>query len=228
MAAPRLLVVEDDRAIAKSLRYALEKEGHTVEIAEDGEAAVAAFRRAKPRVILLDLMLPKIDGLEVCRLIRREDPGVPILMLTAKSTEVDKIVGLEMGADDYVTKPFSLREVVTRVKALIRRSGTGEGVGAMRAAGALEMDTERYQLFLKKKPLALTGKEFDMLRVLWDANGKALSRDLLLERVWGLDRSADIDTRTVDQHIARLRGKLGIERDRLLTIKNVGYRFVPD
>jgi two-component system alkaline phosphatase synthesis response regulator PhoP len=218
-------LVEDDRAIAKVLRYALEKEGHTVETAEDGEAGIAAFRRSKPRLLLLDLMLPKIDGLEVCRLIRREDPGIPILMLTAKSTEIDKIVGLEMGADDYVTKPFSVREVVTRVKALLRRASGGDGGRTTRTAGDLEIDTERYELFLKKKPVALTGKEFDMLRVLWDAGGKALTRDALLERVWGLDRSTEIDTRTVDQHVARLRAKLGSERDRLLTVKNVGYRF---
>lgn len=226
MAGAKILVAEDDRDIAKILRYNLEKEGHQPLMAGDGDTAVALFRREKPRLVLLDLMLPKVDGLEICRLIRQDDKHVPILMLTAKSTEVDKIVGLEMGADDYVTKPFSVREVITRVKALLRRSAVGATAPAgLLTAGALELDVERYELRLSKKPVALTGKEFELLKILWAARGKVLSREDVLERVWGIDRAADIDTRTVDQHVARIRAKLGVEKKRLRTVKSVGYSF---
>ena len=228
MAHAKILLVEDDRAIAKILRYNLEKEGHRVLHAEDGEAGVALFRREKPRLVVLDLMLPKVDGLEVCRLIRQTDPGVPVLMLTAKGTETDKIVGLEMGADDYVTKPFSVREVLTRIKTLLRRTGGTAPAAAALSVGTLELDPDRYELRLGKKPVALTGKEFELLRALWTAGGKALSREDLLERVWGLDRAMDIDTRTVDQHVARLRSKLGPEKKRVRTVKTVGYRFLPE
>lgn len=226
MAGAKILVAEDDRDIAKILRYNLEKEGHQPLMAADGDAAVSLFRREKPRLVLLDLMLPKVDGLEICRLIRQDDKQVPILMLTAKSTEIDKIVGLEMGADDYVTKPFSVREVMTRVKALLRRAaaGTTSPAGVL-TAGVLELDTDRYELRLNKKPVALTGKEFELLKTLWTARGKVFSREDVLERVWGVERAADIDTRTIDQHVARLRAKLGGEKNRLRTVKNVGYSF---
>jgi two-component system, OmpR family, alkaline phosphatase synthesis response regulator PhoP len=225
MSKMKILVVEDDRDIAKLLKYNLEKEGHQVFLAQDGEEGVALFRREKPRLILLDLMLPKVDGLEACRLIRSEDKKVPILMLTAKSTEVDKIVGLEMGADDYVTKPFSVREVMTRVKTLLRRSVGDEAPGGVLAAGTLELDPGQYELRLHKKAVEITGKEFELLKILWTARGKVLSREEILERVWGIDKAADIDTRTVDQHVARLRAKLGAEKKRLRTVKGVGYKF---
>lgn len=225
MAGAKVLVVEDDRDIAKILRYNLEKEGHQTLMAADGDTAVALFRREKPRLVLLDLMLPKVDGLEICRLIRQDDKHVPILMLTAKSTEVDKIVGLEMGADDYVTKPFSVREVMTRVKTLLRRTAAAAPLAGSLTVGALELDADRYELRLNKKPVALTGKEFELLKILWSARGKVLSREDVLERVWGIDRAADIDTRTVDQHVARLRAKLGAEKRRLRTVKSVGYCF---
>jgi DNA-binding response OmpR family regulator len=224
---PRILVVEDDTAIAKVLAYNLQKEGYDPLLVKDGEAAVAAFRKLKPRLILLDLMIPKVDGLEVCRLIRGTDRSVPILMLTAKNGEVDKIVGLEMGADDYVTKPFSVREVMTRIKALLRRTLTEEAPAAAQlTAGKLELDTEKYTLLLGEDPVSLTGKEFELLKTLWIARGKVLSREDVLERVWGIDRAADIDTRTVDQHVARLRSKVGPEKKRIVTVKNVGYRFI--
>lgn len=222
-----ILVVEDDTAIGKVLVYNLQKEGYDPLLVKDGEAAVAAFRKQKPRLVLLDLMIPKVDGLEVCRLIRGTDRTVPILMLTAKSGEVDKIVGLEMGADDYVTKPFSVREVMTRIKALLRRTSTEEAPSAAHlTAGKLELDTEKYTLLLGKDPVSLTGKEFELLKTLWIARGKVLSREDVLERVWGIDRAADIDTRTVDQHVARLRSKVGPEKKRIVTVKNVGYRFI--
>ncbi|MBK8871334.1 MAG: response regulator transcription factor [Elusimicrobia bacterium] len=223
----KVLVVEDDAAIAKLLAYNLEKEGYEPLVVKDGESAVALFRSRKPRLVLLDLMIPKVDGLEVCRLIRATDRSVPILMLTAKSGEVDKIVGLEMGADDYVTKPFSVREVMTRIKTLLRRTATDSpAAGAVFQAGALVLDAEKHTVQVGGETVALTGKEFDLLKTLWTARGKTLTRDDVLERVWGIDRSADIDTRTVDQHVARLRNKLGPEKKRLVTVKNVGYRFV--
>jgi DNA-binding response OmpR family regulator len=226
----KILLVEDDAAIGKMLVYNLEREGYDPILVKDGETAVGTFRRLKPRLVLLDLMIPKVDGLEVCRLIRGTDRDVPILMLTAKSGEVDKIVGLEMGADDYVTKPFSIREVMTRVKTLLRRTGSASPAlsASPLTAGKLEMDVEKYALTLDKKALTLTGKEFELLKILWTSHGKVLSRDTVLERVWGIDRAADIDTRTVDQHVARLRSKLGPEKKRILTIKNVGYRFVSE
>ncbi len=223
----KILVVEDDPAIAKVLAYNLEKEGYEPLLAKDGEAAVASFRKLKHRLVLLDLMIPKVDGLEVCRLIRATDRGVPLLMLTAKSGEVDKIVGLEMGADDYVTKPFSVREVMTRIKTLLRRTASDEVPAAEQlTAGKLCLDPEKYTLHLGKDPVPLTGKEFELLKTLWTARGKALSREDVLERVWGIDRAADIDTRTVDQHVARLRAKVGPEKKRIVTVKNVGYRFI--
>lgn len=225
----KVLVVEDDGAIAKLLAYNLEKEGYEPLVVKDGETAVATFRSRKPRAVLLDLMIPKVDGLEVCRLIRATDRSVPILMLTAKSGEVDKIVGLEMGADDYVTKPFSVREVMTRIKTLLRRtSGDASGSETVLRAGALALDAEKHTVHVDDEPITLTGKEFELLKTLWSARGKTLSREDVLERVWGIDRATDIDTRTVDQHVARLRNKLGAEKNRLVTVKNVGYRFVVD
>ncbi|HRY28997.1 MAG TPA: response regulator transcription factor [Elusimicrobiota bacterium] len=222
-----ILLVEDDRDIQTLLKYNLEREGYAVALAGDGESAVSLFRRQKPRCVILDLMLPRVDGLEVCRLLRTDDRRVPILMLTAKNTEADKIVGLEMGADDYVTKPFSVREVLSRVKALLRRTAP-DAAPASRTAGALAVDFEKYELLLAGKTVPLTPKEFELLKILWSANGKAVERDSLLERVWGYDRAADIDTRTVDQHVARLRAKLGREKRRVVTVKNVGYRFISE
>jgi DNA-binding response OmpR family regulator len=225
MSKLKILVVEDDRDIAKILKYNLEKEGYQALVAQDGEEGVASFRREKPRLVILDLMLPKVDGLEVCRMIRAEDKKTPVLMVTAKSSEVDKIVGLEMGADDYVTKPFSVREVMTRVKTLLRRTTGEDAPSDVLSAGVLELDPAQYELRLQGKPLVVTGREFELLKSLWTARGKVLSREELLERVWGIDKAADIDTRTVDQHVARLRAKLGPEKKRLRTVKGVGYRF---
>ncbi len=222
----KILVIEDDKDISKLLKYNLEKEGYTPLCAYNGEDGVTAFRQKKPRLVVLDIMLPKVDGLEVCRLIRAQDKKIPILMLTAKSTEVDKIVGLEMGADDYVTKPFSVREVMTRVKTLLRRTSHDEAPASpLLTAGSLELDLEKYELHLNKKPVDLTNKEFDLLKILWAARGKVLNREDVLEKIWGLDKAADIDTRTVDQHVARLRSKLGAEKNRLKTVKSIGYKF---
>jgi DNA-binding response OmpR family regulator len=173
-------------------------------------------------------MLPKLDGSQVCRSIRQESQ-VPIIMLTAKKEEIDKIIGLELGADDYVTKPFSVRELLARIKTILRRSQSpsADTEGA-RKFGDLKFDAERFTVTLKGKSVGLSSKEFEFLKTLIEANGKALTRDQLLERVWGYDKSMEIDTRTIDQHVARLRSKLGPEKNRVLTIKNVGYRFRMD
>ncbi|HAH06432.1 MAG TPA: DNA-binding response regulator [Elusimicrobia bacterium] len=221
-----LLVVEDEKPLLKVLRYNLEKEGYRVVCAEDGEAGLAAFRREKPDLVLLDVMLPKLDGFEFCKAVRR-DSRAPILMLTARKAEVDRVLGLELGADDYVTKPFSVRELLARVKAILRRTSEGRSAAPVRAGG-LEVDLERYEVRVRGKEAALSAKEFELLRCLLKADGRALTREQILEQVWGYDESMDIDTRTVDQHVARLRDKLGPEAERLVTVKNVGYRLKAD
>ena len=223
----KILVVEDEKNIAKVLKYNLEKEGYRVVVSVDGEAGLEAFRKEKPDMVILDLMLPKLNGFEFCKAVRR-DSQTPILMLTARKEEVDCILGFEMGADDYVTKPFSVREVLARLKVILRRGSGAEAPGAVLRAGSLELDLDKRECRLKSKPLALRFKEFEFLKCLFQARGKVMSRDQLLERIWGYDQSMDIDTRTVDQHITRLREKLGSEAERIVTIKNVGYRFDTD
>ena len=220
----RILVVEDEKDIVRLLKYNLEKEGYIALSAYDGEAGLELAKKEKPDLIILDLMLPKKDGMDVCREIRK-DSRVPIIMLTAKKEELDRIIGLELGADDYVTKPFSVRELLARVKTILRRTHPAPVEERLSTAGTLQVDFSRYTVSLKGKPVNLSSKEFEFLKILIQANGKALTRDQLLEQVWGHDPSFDIDTRTIDQHIARLRNKLGPEAKRVITVKNVGYRF---
>lgn len=227
MAHEKILVVEDEKNLSKLLRYNLEKEGYRALISEDGEAGLEAFKKEKPDLVILDLMLPKLDGFEFCKAVRRESQ-TPIIMLTARKEEVDRVVGLEMGADDYVTKPFSVRELMARVKGILRRAAGPSAEKAVLRAGKLELDVEKYEARLSGKPFPLRSKEFDFLKILFLAKGKALTRDQLLEQVWGYDQSMEIDTRTVDQHIARLREKLGPEAARIVTVKNVGYRLNTD
>ncbi|MFN3476448.1 MAG: response regulator [Candidatus Methylomirabilales bacterium] len=222
----KVLVVEDEQDIVELVRYHLEREGFRVVAAADGSGALRAMAEEKPDLVILDLMLPGVDGLEVCRRLRRDPSTVrlPILMLTAKGEEVDKVVGLELGADDYVTKPFSPREVVARVKALLRRSTEPEVKEVFRF-GSLEVDVGRHTVAIQGEAVALTSKEFELLRALITAKGRVLSRDFLLDRVWGYERAMEVESRTVDVHIRRLRQKLGPEGRRILTVKNVGYRF---
>lgn len=222
----RLLLVEDDKDLVRLVRYNFEKEGYRVTVCGDGESALACARKEKPDVILLDVMLPKMDGLEVCRAMRQES-RVPIIFLTAKKTEMDRILGLKLGGDDYVTKPFSVGELLARVEALLRRAGApgqAQPESGVRI-GELRVDFERHEVWVKGKPVDLTPKEFEFLKLLIEAKGKVLSRDLLLERVWGYDKSMEIDTRTVDQHIARLRRKLKSEGHRIATVTHVGYKI---
>lgn len=221
----RVLIIEDEKDIARLLKYNLEKEGYGVLVSTDGESGLAQARKEKPDFILLDLMLPKLDGTQVCRMIRQESK-VPIIMLTAKKEEIDKVVGLELGADDYVTKPFSIRELLARMKTILRRADPSTAnTDSAKRFGDLRFDPDRFTVTLKGKPVALSSKEFAFLKILIDAQGKAQTRDQLLEKVWGYDKSMEIDTRTIDQHITRLRDKLGAEARRVITVKNVGYRF---
>ncbi|MEK7384339.1 MAG: response regulator transcription factor [Elusimicrobiota bacterium] len=225
----KILVVEDDKDLSKLLKYNLEKEGYRVHAAADGEAGLALFGKVHPDLVLLDVMIAKLDGFEFLRSVRH-DSKVPVMMLTARKDEMDRVLGFALGADDYVTKPFSVREVLARVKAVLRRVGDqaqSPSIPVLRA-GELEMDVERYETKVKGKPIELTTKEFEFLKCLIQAGGRALSRDHLLEKIWGYDRSMEIDTRTIDQHIARLREKLGPEAARILTVKNVGYRLKLD
>jgi two-component system phosphate regulon response regulator PhoB len=222
-----VLLVEDERDIAELVRYHVEKAGMRFVHAADGGAALRIARAELPDVALLDLMLPGLDGLEVCRQLRRDAATrrLPIIMLTARGEEVDRVVGLELGADDYVVKPFSPRELLARIRAVLRRV---EGHGpepAARAAGGLRLDEARHAVTVDGRPVELTAKEFGLLAALVRADGRVLGREQLLETVWGYANAAEIESRTVDVHVRRLRAKLGAEARRIVTVKAVGYRF---
>ena len=223
----KILIVEDERDLNRLLSYNLDKEGYRTLTALDGQSGFNLFKTERPDLVLLDVMLPKMDGFEFLKEARKLSRA-PILMLTAKKEEVDKILGLELGADDYVTKPFSIREVIARVRSILRRASASADDKSPVRLGDLEIDLERYEARLKDAPVPLSSKEFEFLKCLVLAKGKALTRDHLLEKVWGYDRSMEIDTRTVDQHISRLRTKLGSESGRVITVKNIGYRLKTD
>ncbi|MBI2853571.1 MAG: response regulator transcription factor [Chloroflexi bacterium] len=226
----KILVVEDEENLRETLRYKFTAEGYRVTAAADGEKAVALAKASRPDLILLDIMLPGLDGLEVCRILRK-DMSVPILMLTARDEVVDKVVGLEVGADDYVTKPFSMRELVARVRALLRRaegptpaSNSEEPQSLTR--GDLKADVVAHKVWLHGRELELKPKEFDLLVFLMSNRGRAVTRELILAQVWGYE--VEVDTRTVDVHVRWLRER--IEADparptRISTIRGVGYRF---
>jgi two-component system OmpR family response regulator len=234
---PAILVVDDETILQETIAYNLRKEGYRVELASDGSSAIAAARTLRPDVIILDVMLPGLDGLEVCRLIRAEST-VPILMLSAKSEEFDRVLGLEIGADDYLTKPFAMRELLAKVRASLRRSrmtitGRDERVDNvvrenLIRAGDIEVDPSRRQVSLDGAVLHLKPKEFDLLLYLIRHPGFVLSREALLREVWGYDYP--IDTRTVDVHIRWLRQHLELDPaapQRILTVRGYGYRFLP-
>jgi two-component system alkaline phosphatase synthesis response regulator PhoP len=226
MPAKKILIVEDEADIVRLVKYNFEQSGYKVVSAEDGERGLALARSESPDLILLDIMLPKMDGLELCKTLR-QDSRTPILFLTAKKSEVDRILGLKLGGDDYLTKPFSIGELLARVEAILRRVHGGAGSDPVVGTqfGDLELDTQRHEVRVKGKAVTLTPKEFKFLKLLIGANGKVVSRDDLLERIWGYDRSMDIDTRTVDQHIARLRKKLKSAGRYVVTVTNSGYQF---
>jgi DNA-binding response OmpR family regulator len=226
MTAPTktVLVVDDEPTLVATLRYNLEREGYKVVSASDGERAIAVARSERPDLMILDLMLPAVDGLEVCRILRRE-MTLPILMLTARAGEVDKVVGLEIGADDYVTKPFSTRELLARVRALLRRTNTApEDEGF--ASGNLRVDMKRREVTRDGVPLDLKPKEMELLIYFMRNRGRAFTREQLLREVWGYDFYGD--SRTVDVHVSWLRQKiedLASKPTRILTVRGVGYRF---
>jgi two-component system phosphate regulon response regulator PhoB len=227
MAQDKILLIEDEPDIAEVLQYNLEKEGFDVETARRGDTGLESVRRDSPDLILLDLMLPGIDGLELTRLLKR-DPStskLPIVMLTARSEEVDRIVGLELGADDYISKPFSPREVVLRVKAVLRRFQHEETTVELLEIGGIQLDVSGHQLKARGKEVPLTATEFRLLRLLMERAGRVQTRGQLLSDVWGY--AEDIDSRTVDTHIRRLRRKLGGEAERIETVIGVGYRLRP-
>jgi two-component system response regulator RegX3 len=225
---PKVLVVDDEESLLEAVRYALSREGFDVSVARDGGEAVRVFEAERPDLLVLDLMLPVMNGWDVCRRVRASS-RVPIIMLTARDAEVDRVVGLEMGADDYVTKPFSVRELVARVRALLRRAAGGpepSGEGAVIEATGVRLDPERHELRVRGDLVTLPLKEFELLAVLMENRGRVLTRQTLIDRVWGFDYVGD--TKTLDVHVKRLRAR--IEEDRhepklIVTVRGVGYRF---
>lgn len=223
---PKILVVDDEPEAVELLEFNLKQAGFDVVTAGDGEEAFKKAKTALPALVVLDLMLPEIDGLEVCKLLRREPltTRIPILMLTAKAAEIDRVLGLELGADDYVTKPFSPRELVLRVRKILQRSIAEEEQRETLRFGDLLIDVPKHLVSWKAKPFELTATEFKLLTVLAQRAGRVQSRENLLRDVWEYDSL--IDTRTVDTHMRRLREKLGPAAKYLNTVRGVGYRFV--
>ena len=224
--ASRVLIVEDEPDIRDLLAWHLEREGYQVSRSRSGLDALRQIEAAPPDLVLLDLMLPELDGLEVCRRLRRDraTASLPIVMLTARGEEVDRVVGLEMGADDYVVKPFSPKEVVARVRAVLRRTRPAPGGEPVHVGGLAVVPGAR-TVAVDGAPLTLTPKEYDLLWALVEARGRVLSREFLLDRVWGYRAAAEIESRTVDVHVRRLRVKLAAEGWRIATVKTVGYRL---
>ena len=228
-AAARILLVEDESSLAETVRYALEREGFSVDVARDGRVALDRFHEGEPDLVILDLMLPTVSGLDVCRRIRASSM-VPIIMVTAKDSEADKVAGLELGADDYVTKPFSVRELVSRVRAHLRRSQmttVPTANGSILTGGPVRMDVDRHEVVIDGSSVAFPPKEFELLETFLRSPGRLLTRELLIQRIWGDDYVGD--TKTLDVHVKRVRQK--IERDPhdpkwLLTVRGLGYKFV--
>ena len=221
----RILLVEDEPSLSEPLTFLLEKEGYEVTVAADGQSALDSFHRAEPDIILLDLMLPKVSGLEVCKQIRGVSL-VPIVMLTAKDTEVDIVVGLELGADDYVTKPYSTRELLARVKAVLRRRSSDTSTETVMGVGSVRLDSERHSLSVNGVPTPMPLKEFELLEYLMRNAGRVLTRGQLIDRVWGSDYFGD--TKTLDVHVKRLRSKIEADSANpvlLLTVRGLGYKL---
>jgi len=225
----RILVVDDETAVTDLLAYNLRKAGYETLLAADGREALRLARQSNPDLILLDLMLPEVDGLDVCRELRKTSE-MPVIMLTARGEEIDRVVGLELGADDYICKPFSMRELLARIKAVLRRAQPAEPTGKpstiLRGKGGLRLDVESRIVTVGETNLALTRLEFDLLNMLLTNTGRVMTRERLLEQVWGYDFVGD--TRAVDSAIKRLRAKLrgaSTEADSIEAVRGVGYRF---
>jgi two-component system response regulator RegX3 len=228
MDLPRVLLIEDEEGFGEALEYQLGREGFDVDRTTDGAEGLDRFRSAGADLVLLDLMLPGMPGEEICKEIRRSS-NVPIIMLTARDTEIDKVLGLELGADDYVTKPFSSRELLARMKAVLRRTAhdpeTHDGV---LEGGGIRLDPDRFEVTVRGEAVHLPRKEFELLELLMENSGRVLTRETLIDRVWGSDYYGD--TRTLDVHVKRLRAKCEVdphEPKHLVTIRGLGYKFVP-
>ena len=221
----RVLIVEDEESFADPLAFLLRKEGFTTAVAGTGPAALEEFDRNGADIVLLDLMLPGMSGTDVCKALRQRS-GVPVIMVTARDSEIDKVVGLELGADDYVTKPYSARELIARIKAVLRRGAESEADAAVLEAGPVRMDVERHVVTVSGREVALPLKEFDLLEYLLRNTGRVLTRGQLIDRIWGADYVGD--TKTLDVHVKRLRSK--VEKDpsdprHLVTVRGLGYKF---
>lgn len=221
-----ILLVEDEASLSEPLAFLLQKEGYSVSIAEDGRRAVEMFTQGEFNLVLLDLMLPELSGVEVCRAIRGSSP-VPIIMLTAKDSEVDIVVGLELGADDYVTKPYSSRELLARIKAVLRRQSPSEaGDDSLLMSGHLMLDSDRHTLTVNGTMTAMPLKEFELLEYLMRNAGRVLTRGQIIDRIWGSDYFGD--TKTLDVHIKRIRSRIEVDPanpELILTVRGLGYRF---
>lgn len=225
---PKILIVDDEPDALELIKFNLKESGYRVLTAPDGRKALEVLRNESPDLVVLDLMLPEVDGLEVCKIIRRnvETADLPIIMLTAKAAEIDRVLGLELGADDYITKPFSPRELVLRIKNLLKRKDVGDQEKELLRCGSLLVDIPRHLVLVGETKVELTATEFNLLTVLMQRRGRVQTRDRLLQDVWDYDSS--VDTRTVDTHIRRLREKLGEASKYLDTVRGVGYRFSED
>lgn len=223
--SPRILVVDDEPDLLELVRFNLSQAGFQVETAATGREALDRLRAAPPDLVVLDLMLPDVSGNEICRQIRADQglADLPIVMLTAKSEELDRVVGFELGADDYVPKPFSPRELTLRVRAVLRRRAASPGGGRTIEHGALRVDPERHRCFVEGAEIDLTAKEFRLLATLMSRPGRVMTRERLLDEVWGSD--VTVTSRTIDTHLKRLREKLGVAGDMIETVRGVGYRF---
>jgi two-component system response regulator RegX3 len=233
MTTPVVLVVEDEEAFVDALDVGLRREGFAVEIARDGADAIERFDSIKPDLVLLDVMLPSVSGIDVCRELRKKS-RVPIIMVTAKASEIDTVVGLEVGADDYVTKPYRLRELVARMRAVMRRGTNAEGIeldfldeiDEQITVDDMSINPERHEAFLKGEPIALPLKEFELLTLLMENAGRVLTRSTLIDRIWGADYVGD--TKTLDVHVKRLRARIEDKPSspkRIVTIRGLGYKY---
>ena len=228
MGEQTILVVEDEESFVEALTVGLKREGFRVRVARDGVEALELFDLVQPDLVLLDVMLPRISGIDVCREIRTRSQ-VPIIMVTAKSSEIDTVVGLEVGADDYVSKPYRLRELVARMRAALRRAprpGEPLASGATLEVGDVRLDPERHEVFVRGQPVTMPLKEFELLSFLLDNAGRVLTREVLIDRIWGADYVGD--TKTLDVHIKRLRAKVEVDPskpNRIVTIRGLGYKF---
>ena len=224
----KLLLIEDEESFGEALEYQLVKEGYQVDRVTDGATGLSRFESDGADLVLLDLMLPGLGGEEICKSIRRKS-NVPIIMLTAKDAELDKVLGLELGADDYVTKPFSARELIARIKAVLRRAAKeGPGSEGVLEGGGIRLDADRFEVTVRGQDVHLPRKEFELLEILMDNAGRVLSRETLIDRIWGSDYFGD--SRTLDVHIKRLRAKCEEdphEPKHLITIRGLGYKFAP-